>query len=70
VSLIGLHKTECVRREGPRRTVEALALATPGWVHWFNQSRLHSSINYVPPTEWQVAYYRQITPDSSRCLPV
>nr|WP_308015374.1 IS3 family transposase [Pseudonocardia sp. ICBG1293] len=35
-SLIGLYKSECVRRDGPLRTVEDLELATASWVHWFN----------------------------------
>ena len=34
-SVIGLYKTECVRRDGPWRTVEDLELATLPWVHWF-----------------------------------
>ncbi len=37
-----------------------LELATLGWVHWFNEHRLHSSIGHVPPIEYEQAYYRQI----------
>ena len=57
-SLIGLYKTECVHREGPWRGCDDLELATLSWVHWFNQTRLHSSIGHVPPTEYETAYYR------------
>ncbi len=32
-SVIGLHKLECVRRDGPVRTVDDLELATLNWVH-------------------------------------
>jgi putative transposase len=39
-----------------------LELATLGWVHWFNQARLHSSIGHVPPIEYENAYYRHIDP--------
>jgi putative transposase len=59
-SLIGLYKAECVRRDGPFRTVDDLELATLSWVHWFNTNRLHSSIGYLPPTEFEATYYRHI----------
>lgn len=58
-SVIGLYKTECVRRDGPIRTVEDLELATSSWVHWFNTQRLHSMIGHVPPVEYEQTYYRQ-----------
>ena len=37
-----------------------LELATLSWVHWFNTSRLHSAIGYLPPIEFEQQYYRQI----------
>jgi len=43
-SVIGLYKNECVKHDGPFRTVDDLELATLSWVHWFNHQRLHSSI--------------------------
>jgi putative transposase len=58
-SVIGLYKLECVRRDGPFRTVDDLELATLNWVHWFNEHRLHSSLHLVPPIEFETAYYRQ-----------
>ena len=58
-SLIGLYKTECIRLEGPFRTVDELELATASWVHWFNHQRLHSAIGYIPPIEYETAHYRQ-----------
>jgi putative transposase len=57
--VIGLYKTECVRRDGPIRTVEDLELATASWAHWFNTRRLHSMIGNVPPVEYKQTYYRQ-----------
>jgi putative transposase len=60
-SVIGLYKTECVRRDGPWRGVDDLELATLNWVHWFNETRLHSSIGYVPPHEYETEHYRQNT---------
>jgi putative transposase len=61
-SVVGLYKTECVRHEGPWRGVDDLELATLNWVHWFNETRLHSSIGHVPPIEHEQNYYRQINP--------
>jgi putative transposase len=61
-SVIGLYKTECVRHDGPFRTVDDLELATLGWVHWFNTARLHSALNYRTPIEYEQDYYRQNDP--------
>jgi putative transposase len=61
-SVIGLYKTECVRRDGPFRTVDDLELATLSWVHWFNTNRLHSSFDYLPPIEYEDVYYRHNDP--------
>ena len=61
-SVIGLYKTECVRHDGPFRTVDDLELATLSWVHWFNTSRLHAALDYATPIESEDAYYRQINP--------
>jgi putative transposase len=60
-STIGLYKTECVRLDGPFRTVDELELATLIWVDWFNTTRLHSSIGDIPPIEFELDYYRQNT---------
>ena len=60
-SLIGLYKSECVRRDGPLRTVEDLELVTASWVHWFNTNRLHSMIGNIPPVEYEQNYYAHDT---------
>ena len=61
-SLIGLYKTECVRRDGPVRGVDDLELATCSWVAWFNETRLHGSIGHVPAAEHEANYYRHTDP--------
>jgi putative transposase len=61
-SVIGLYKAECVRHEGPVRNVDELELRTLTWVHWFNQTRLHSALEHVPPNEFEQAYCRQNNP--------
>ena len=60
-SVIGLYKTECVRHDGPFRGVDDLELATMDWVHWFNETRLHSSIGYVPPVEFEARWREENT---------
>jgi putative transposase len=56
----GLYKTELIRRRGPWRNVDDVELATLGWVHWFNTTRLHGAIDDVPPAEFEAAYYRRV----------
>ncbi|HEV7188530.1 MAG TPA: integrase core domain-containing protein, partial [Blastococcus sp.] len=67
-STIGLYKTGCVRHDGPWRGVDDLELATLSWVHWFNNKRLHSAIDYATPIEHETEYYRQINPRQQQLL--
>ena len=55
-SVIGLYKTELVRRRGPWRSLENLEFATLEWVDWFNNRRLFSAIGYVPPAEYEASH--------------
>jgi transposase InsO family protein len=57
-TVIGLSKTEVIRRQGPWRHVEAVEFATLAWVDWFNTRRLLEPIGYVPPAEYEEAYCR------------
>jgi transposase InsO family protein len=60
-STIGLFKTEAIDLGGPawagRREVE---WQVARWVHWYNHQRLHSSIGYQPPVEFE-HHHRQAT---------
>ena len=58
-SVIGLFKTEVIRRRGPWRSLEDVEFATLEWVSWFNHRRLLEPIGYVPPVEHEEAYYRR-----------
>jgi len=60
-SIIGLYKTEVIRRRGPWRDLQAVEFATLKWVHWFNHRRLLEPIGHVPPAEREAAYYRAAT---------
>jgi transposase InsO family protein len=57
-SVIGLFKTEVIRRRGPWRSIEDVEFATLEWVAWYNTCRLLEPIGYVPPTEYEAAYER------------
>jgi len=54
----GLYKTEVIRHRGPWRSIEEVEFATLEWVDWFNNRRLLDAIGYVPPAEFEKAYYR------------
>ena len=56
-SIIGLYKTEVIRKLGPWRSLEAVEFATLEWVDWFNTRRLLEPIGYIPPVEFEEAYY-------------
>ena len=48
-SIIGLYKTEVIRRRGPWRGPEDVEFATLEWVHWYNTQRLLEPIGNVAP---------------------
>ena len=59
-TVIGLFKTEVIRRRGRWRSLEAVEFATLEWVHWFNHRRLLGPIGHVPPAEAEAAHYAQV----------
>jgi transposase InsO family protein len=62
-TIIGLYKTEVIRRNGPWRNIEEVEFATLEWVDWFNNRRLFEPIGNVSPVEFESLYYeRQETP--------
>ena len=56
-TVIGLFKTEVIRRSGPWRSLEAVEWATLTWVDWFNHRRLLEPIGNIPPAEAEERYY-------------
>ena len=60
-TIIGLFKTEVIRRRGPWRHIDAVEFATLAWVDWFNTRRLLQPIGYIPPAEYEERYYEQAT---------
>ena len=58
-SIIGLYKTEVINLNGPWRGLEGVEIATLEWVWWFNNRRLLASIGYLPPAEYEEAFYHE-----------
>jgi transposase InsO family protein len=56
-TIIGLYKTELIRRRGPWKGLDDVEYATLEWVDWFNHRRLLEPIGYVPPAEFEAAYW-------------
>ena len=48
----GLYKAECIRttvfHDGPYKTIADVEYATAGWVDWYNNRRLHSTLGMIP----------------------
>ncbi len=56
-STIGLYNTELIERHpGTLAGAREVERETAGWVHWFNTTRLHSSIGMLPPAEYEEMY--------------
>ena len=56
-TVIGLYKTEVIRRLGPWRNLQALELTTLEWIDWFNNRRLLEPIGNIPPAEAEARFY-------------
>ncbi len=54
----GLFKAEVIHRKGPWRNGDAVEFETMDWVGWFNKVRLLESIGWIPPVEFEAAYWR------------
>jgi transposase InsO family protein len=63
-TIIGLYKTELIRRRGPWKGLDEVEYATLEWVDWFNHRRLLEPIGYVPPAEFEVAFWREGDPSN------
>jgi transposase InsO family protein len=53
------HLPSSTRSGTSSRTVEDAELATLSWVSWFNDQRIHSSIGYRIPTEYEQLHQDQ-----------
>lgn len=65
-TVMGLFKNEAVARDSPFRAGALAAKADVDdvvveWVHWYNNARLHSTLGYRTPVEFEELYYDEIT---------
>jgi putative transposase len=67
-TIIGLYKTELVRRRGPWKGLDEVEYATLEWVDWFNHRRLLEPIGHVPPAEFEAAYHQREDPSRATGL--
>jgi transposase InsO family protein len=56
-----LYKAEVIYHLGPWRGLEDVEYATLEWVAWYNSQRLMEPLGYVPPAEFEAAYYEART---------
>jgi transposase InsO family protein len=60
----GFYKTECIHttvfQQGPYKTLVDLEYATAGWVDWYNNRRLHTSLGMISPVEYESAHYEAL----------
>jgi putative transposase len=67
-TIIGLYKTELIRRRGPWKGIDQVEYATLEWVDWFNHRRLLEPIGHVPPAEFEATYHRREDPSRTAGL--
>jgi putative transposase len=61
-TVIGLYKTELIRRRGPWKGIDEVEYATLEWVDWFNHRRLLEPIGHLPPAEFEAPFQREEDP--------
>ena len=59
-TIIGLYKTEVIRKRGPWRNLDQVEYATLEWVDWFNHRRLLNSNGDRPPAEVEAEYHEAV----------
>jgi putative transposase len=67
-TIIGLYKTELIRRRGPWKGLDQVEYATLEWVDWFNHRRLLEPIGHVPPAEFEATYHQREDPSRTAGL--
>ena len=67
-TIIGLYKTELVRRRGPWKGIDEVEYATLEWVDWFNHRRLLEPIGHLPPAEFEATYHQREDPSRTAGL--
>ncbi len=57
----GLYKAGCIRTTVCSTTAPSPTSSTPppGWVDWYKNRRLHSTLRNVPPVEYEESLYEK-----------
>lgn len=61
-ALNGTFKAELIEMQGPCKDIDQVERAIFRWITWYNEERLHSALDYVPPTECEQDYSRSHEP--------
>ncbi|MEV5952154.1 IS3 family transposase [Streptomyces sp. NPDC051993] len=66
-ALNGTFKAELIEMQGPWKDVDQVERAIFQWITWYNEERLHSALAYVPPAEYEEAFWQsqEQTPQSA-----
>ena len=59
-ALNGTFKAELIEYQGPWRDFDEVERSVFQWVAWYNSERLHSALGYVPPDEYEQAYWVEL----------
>ncbi|MFD3736370.1 transposase, partial [Streptomyces sp. NPDC058632] len=57
-ALNGTFKAELIEMQGPWKDGDQVERAIFQWITWYNEERLHSALDYVPPAEYEQAFWR------------
>jgi transposase InsO family protein len=64
-ALNGTFKAELINRCGPWKTRAQAEVAIYEWISWYNHERIHTSIEDMPPAEYEIKHYTQINTQAS-----
>ena len=64
-TVMGMYKNEAIAKNSPFNTAPLKGIAdveklTVDWLDWYNNRRLHSTLDYLPPVEFEDNYYAEI----------
>jgi transposase InsO family protein len=57
-ALNGIFKAELIEMQDSWKGVDQAERAIFQWITWYNEERLHSALDYVPPAEYEKAFWR------------
>ncbi|WP_329171338.1 integrase core domain-containing protein [Streptomyces sp. NBC_01477] len=61
-ALNGTFKAELIEMQGPWKDIDQVERTIFQWITWYNEERLHSALDYVPPAEYEQDYWRSQEP--------